>query len=211
MGSELEQAKIKVGEELKAKGRKPYVFAGIRYTALSACAYVNDFIEILNQCDAQNVQPDALYVCSAGATGSGLALAAKALNVPFPVISIAPIRWGYDTRERMANIANTAAEFMGIDTRLTPSDVHFTEDYVGEDYGKVTKECLDALKLMAQKEGIILDPSYTSKALAGLIDHVRTGKIAQGKTVLFVHTGGTPALFAYDKELLSADDADDAD
>jgi D-cysteine desulfhydrase family pyridoxal phosphate-dependent enzyme len=201
MGSELEQAKIQFGEELKAKGRKPYVFAGMRYTALSACAYVNDFIEILDQCDAQNVQPDALYVCSAGATGSGLALAAKALNAPFSVVSVAPIRWGYDTRARQAEIANTAAEYMGLNVRLTADDVHFTEDYVGEEYGKVTQECLEALKLMARKEGIILDPSYTSKAFAGLIDHARSGKIAAGKTVIFIHTGGTPALFAYDKEL----------
>ncbi|MCS6862352.1 MAG: D-cysteine desulfhydrase family protein [Abditibacteriales bacterium] len=201
MGAELEQAKVQFGETLKAQGRKPYVFAGMRYTALSACAYVEGFIEILDQCDAQGVRPDALYVCSAGATGAGLALAAKALNAPFPVVSIAPIRWGYDTRERMAHIANMAAEFLGIATRLTAEDIHFTEDYVGEEYGKVTKECLEALKLMARQEGILLDPSYTSKAFAGLLDHVRSGRIAAGQTVIFLHTGGMPALFAYDKEL----------
>jgi D-cysteine desulfhydrase family pyridoxal phosphate-dependent enzyme len=212
MGAELEAAKIKFGEELKAKGRKPYVFAGMRYTALSACAYVSDFVEILDQCDAQNIRPDALYVCSAGATGSGLALAAKALNAPFPVVSVAPIRWGYDTRERMANIANTAAEFLGLEVRLTADDINFTEGYVGEEYGKVTRECLDALKLMARSEGILLDPSYTSKAFAGLLDHVRTGKIAAGATVVFIHTGGTPALFAYDQELdLTAQDVGDAE
>ena len=113
---------------------------------------------------------------------------------------IAPISWP-DRTERIRNAANDAAEILGIDIVINDDDVHNTDDYVGEDYGILTPECVDALKLMAQTEGIFLDPSYTSKALSGLIDHIRKGQISSDETVIFLHTGGTPALFAYNEEL----------
>ena len=81
-----------------------------------------------------------------------------------------------------------------------------TDAYVGENYGIVTEAGLDALHLLARTEGILLDPVYTGKAMSGVIDRIRTGEIPQGSTVVYVHTGGNPALFAYAPELISYGD-----
>ncbi|MEE2617111.1 MAG: pyridoxal-phosphate dependent enzyme, partial [Candidatus Poribacteria bacterium] len=80
-------------------------------------------------------------------------------------------------------------------------EINNTDAYIGQAYGVLTPECIQALKIVAQMEGIFLDPVYTSKAFAGLIDHIRKGKISSDQTVIFLHTGGTPALFAYNQEL----------
>lgn len=101
----------------------------------------------------------------------------------------------------MADVANRAAERLGVDITVGPEEVHNTDDYVGKAYGIVTGEGIEALRLVARTEGIILDPSYTAKALAGLIHLTRTGQIESDATVVFLHTGGTPALFAYAEEL----------
>jgi 1-aminocyclopropane-1-carboxylate deaminase/D-cysteine desulfhydrase-like pyridoxal-dependent ACC family enzyme len=81
--------------------------------------------------------------------------------------------------------------------------VNNVDAYVGADYGVPTEAGLEALNLLAQTEGILLDPVYTAKAMAGLIDHVRQGRIGKEQTVVFVHTGGNPALFAYNEELMA--------
>jgi D-cysteine desulfhydrase len=80
---------------------------------------------------------------------------------------------------------------------MTTNDAEVYDEYIGEGYGIPTKECVDAIKVVAETEGILLDPVYTSKAMAGLIDLVGKGKITREDTVVFLHTGGTPALFAY--------------
>ncbi|MGD9139824.1 MAG: pyridoxal-phosphate dependent enzyme, partial [Desulfobacterales bacterium] len=82
-----------------------------------------------------------------------------------------------------------------------PEEIHNEDGYVGEGYGVMTPECRQAIKLVAQTEGIILDPVYSSKAMAGLIDHIRRKTISEKETVVFLHTGGTPALFAYAEDL----------
>ena len=103
----------------------------------------------------------------------------------------------------MTRIANEAAELLGIDTRLQPDQLEITEDYVGTGYGAVTPECLEAIALLARTEGILLDPAYTGKSMAGLIDHVSRDRFKREQNVVFVHTGGTPALFAYNEELIN--------
>ena len=85
---------------------------------------------------------------------------------------------------------------------LQPQDIHNTDDYIGERYGVVTPAGREAMRLAARYEGLILDPVYTSKALAGLIDHIRGGRIGPDEPVVFVHTGGVPALFAYAEDVL---------
>jgi 1-aminocyclopropane-1-carboxylate deaminase/D-cysteine desulfhydrase-like pyridoxal-dependent ACC family enzyme len=105
--------------------------------------------------------------------------------------------------EDMAEVANASADLLGLPHRVSPADVDATEDYVGPAYGAVTKEGREAIDLTARNEGILLDPAYTSKAMAGLIDDVRRGRLPPGRAVIFVHTGGTPAVFAYRDELLA--------
>jgi 1-aminocyclopropane-1-carboxylate deaminase/D-cysteine desulfhydrase-like pyridoxal-dependent ACC family enzyme len=100
-----------------------------------------------------------------------------------------------------AELGRECAGVLGLDLDLEPSDFESYAAFVGEDYGVVTAESREALQLVAQQEGLLLDPSYTSKAMAGLIAHVRDGWWRAEQTLIFIHTGGTPALFAYAKDL----------
>jgi 1-aminocyclopropane-1-carboxylate deaminase/D-cysteine desulfhydrase-like pyridoxal-dependent ACC family enzyme len=104
----------------------------------------------------------------------------------------------------MAEVANQAAVRLGLPHRLDARDIEATEDFVGPGgYGQVTPEGWEALQLLARTEGILLDPVYTSKAMAALIHDVRRKRVPPGDVVVFVHTGGTPAVFAYRDELMA--------
>ena len=201
MGAELDAIKYALAEELKEKGLNPHVLAAPRSTALAAVAFSWCIAEIHEQQEAMGIDADWIYAASAGGTQGGLILGTKALGMKLKPYGIAPIGWP-DRTERIRNAANDAAAILGLDIDVTDDDVHNSDGYVGEDYGSLTPECVDALKLMAQTEGIFLDPSYTSKALSGLVDHIQKGRISSDETVIFLHTGGTPALFAYNEELV---------
>jgi 1-aminocyclopropane-1-carboxylate deaminase/D-cysteine desulfhydrase-like pyridoxal-dependent ACC family enzyme len=94
-----------------------------------------------------------------------------------------------------------AAQLLDLNVRLVPDEIVNTEEQVGESYGLLTPACVEAVELLASTEGIFLDPVYTAKAVAGLIEWSRTGRLGAGSTVVFLHTGGTPALFSYAGEL----------
>jgi 1-aminocyclopropane-1-carboxylate deaminase/D-cysteine desulfhydrase-like pyridoxal-dependent ACC family enzyme len=149
------------------------------------------------------MQPTAVYASAAGATGAGLVLGKAALGLSCAIRLICPIRWPWSVREDMAEVANRSAQLLGLPHRLTAADVDATEDYVGPGYGVVTPAGWEALHLLATTEGILLDPVYTSKAMAALIDDVRRRRLAPAETVVFLHTGGQPAVFAYRDDLLN--------
>jgi len=100
-------------------------------------------------------------------------------------------------------VANQTASLLGLPHCLTARDIEASEDYIGPNYGQVTPEGWEAINLLARSEGILLDPVYTSKAMAALIHDVRRQRVAPGEIVVFVHTGGTPAVFAYRDELMA--------
>ena len=191
------------GEELRAAGRKPYVIKplGVESLAIGALGYVEAAIELDEQMGAMGVVPSHLYLCGANMTPAGMALGFKALGRDIRLVNITPIQWAEPRDEGIAKIANATADLLGIDVRLDAGEIDSHDDYIGERYGVVTEESRAALKLMARTEGIILDPVYSSKALAGLIDHARRGALTKDDSVVFVHTGGMPALFAYAEDL----------
>ena len=190
-------------ETLKRQGRRPYLMNpfGLPTLSLAAVGYVNAFLELDVQLQQQGLEADYIYLAGANITPAGLALGAKALGRNTKVIGITPIRWNEDRRTDIARIANATAERLGLDVAFRPEEIRNEDAYVGERYGVMTPECRQALKLVAKTEGIILDPVYTSKAMAGLIDHIRRKSISDNKVVVFLHTGGTPALFAYAEDL----------
>jgi 1-aminocyclopropane-1-carboxylate deaminase/D-cysteine desulfhydrase-like pyridoxal-dependent ACC family enzyme len=204
LGPELDAIKYALAEDLKSEGLKPHVIAAPRSTALAGVAFAWCIAEIHAQQEVMGIEADWIYAASAGGTQGGLVLGTKALGMKLKPVGIAPIAWD-DRVERVRIAANDAAEILGLDVQISDNEVSNTDAYVGEAYGVVTPECVEALKLVAQTEGIFLDPSYTSKAFAGLIDHIHQGKIASDETVVFLHTGGTPALFAYNKELIGTE------
>lgn len=190
--------------ELRAEGRRPYVVApfGLDALALGALGYVDAAAELDAQLEAAGRKADHLYLAAANMTPAGLLLGLRALGRPTRVAGICPIRWDQDNQETIAAIANAAAERLGLELRISPAEVDIDESFIGEGYGIITPESRAALDLLARCEGIFLDPVYSSKAMAALIEHVRTGRIGRDETVVFLHTGGVPALFAYADRLV---------
>ena len=196
----LLQAKAR---ELAAAGRRPYVIApfDLDQLARSTVGYVNAALELDAQLAAAGLAPDYLYTAGANMTPAGLTLGLAALGRATRVVSISPIAWDLDRATDIARIASAAARLLDLGLELRPDEVTVDDGYIGEGYGIVTPESRAALKLVAEREGIFLDPVYSSKAMAGLIDHIRSGRIGKGESVVFLHTGGTPALFAYADDL----------
>ena len=147
--------------------------------------------------------PGHLDLSGANMTPAGLALGLKAIGRRMTLHSIAPIQWRTDRAWDIARIATATAGRLGLALTVDAAEIDSSDAYIGPRYGVVTDAAREALALVARTEGIILDPVYSAKAMAGLIDHARSGHIAKGEQVVFLHTGGTPALFAYAEDVLA--------
>jgi len=202
-GKALDRRVSEVAARFAAEGRKVFCWKRDVVTPLAALGYVECFVEIWEQSRGLGFVPDAIYSASAGSTGAGLILGARVLGENIPIRNIAYYRWEWDAATDMASIANRAAERLGLPTRVDPQDVDVTFDYIPPGYGKLSPESLEAISLLARTEGILLDPVYTAKAMAALMDDVRRKRYSPAQRIIFVHTGGTPALFAYDNDLAS--------
>jgi D-cysteine desulfhydrase family pyridoxal phosphate-dependent enzyme len=192
-----------LAKKLKKEGNRPYVVRLAQDNDLSpdVLAYTDCFCEIVEQCQSLDIQPSRLYCASYDSTQAGLELGKAALGSNVRIMGIAPANWSHGVTGLVARYANQAAERISLSVRVNESDVFNTEDYVGKAYGIVTSEGIEMIKLLARTEGIFLDPVYTSKAMAGLQDHIRQGMLTKDDLVVFLHTGGTPALFAYVHDL----------
>ena len=202
IGPELDQVILARAAEFRARGRKVYNWDRHLVKAKAAVSYTLCMGELVDQLSQLSILPAAVYVCSGGSTGAGLALGKAALGFESRLWNILPIRWPWDEQQDLARIGNQAAELMAIEIRLEAQDIDITDAYVGRDYGVPTPECMEAISLLARTEGIFLDPSYTAKAMAGLIDHVGAGRYTPDQSIVFIHTGGTPALFAFRDKLV---------
>jgi 1-aminocyclopropane-1-carboxylate deaminase/D-cysteine desulfhydrase-like pyridoxal-dependent ACC family enzyme len=143
-------------------------------------------------------------MASGSGTQAGVALASIALNAGWKIMGFRPGPGGDNAAvsANIAKLANEAAELLKLDIIVEPEDVPNTDAYAGKAYGIINRAGCEAIELLARTEGIILDPVYVGKAMSGVIDYIRTGKIKKDQTVVFLHTGGTPALFAYNKEIV---------
>ena len=179
-------------------GRTPIVvdlWHGI--ASLGSVSYVDAALELKEQLGELGLLRASIYLSSATATQGGLELAARALGLDWEVVGISPIRTDLVPADVVADLANEAARRLGLDMQLDAADIENQEQYIGSGYAQPTTESREALELVAGTEGIYLDPVYTAKAMAGLIDHVRAGELDPSRPVVFLHTGGTPALFAF--------------
>ncbi len=201
IGPELDRRILAEAEKHRARGRKVYCWHRPRVTPLAAISYAVCLLEVLDQMDDLNAVPAAVYGSSAGSTGAGLELAKAALGLNLPIRHIAPMDWPWDTQADMAQIATDAGRLIGLDLPIAPECVDVTFEHIGPAYGVTSPGCLEAIALLARTEGILLDPYYSGKAMAGLIDDIRRGRHTAADQVVFIHTGGTPVLFACHEEL----------
>jgi len=197
--SDEEAAKVaEVLAALRAQGERPYEIPVGGSTGVGVLGYTYGTRELVDQLSAMGEHVARLYYASGSrGTQAGLTLGAKWCASSYAVYGVAVSGGESFKRERALRIANEAAELAGIDARVTPDDLFTDQGYIGDGYGIPTPECLEAITLVAECEGILLDPVYTAKAMACLIDHARTGRLDPATPVMFLHTGGSPALFAY--------------
>ena len=193
-------------EELKAQGRRPYRFTN-KYPALavkSVAGYLSGMLELHAQLQDLPEQPTTIVVTSgSGSTHTGIAAAVKALGLPYHVTGVSIRPQNPPQRERIASLSQNAAQHYGIPCALTPDEVDVREEYFGTGHGVTTAAGREAVLTVARTEGILLDLTYTGKAMSGLIDLVRNGTFSQGDCVVFVHTGGIPSVFAHADEVLA--------
>lgn len=203
IGPELDNLLLAKAEELRRAGRRPFVWDRVSGRPIAAVSYVLCLAEILDQMRSQGLEPTHVYCAAAGATGAGLALGKAVLGWKGRVRLLCPIRWPWDTPADLAEVANQTAKLLDLPHRLSAADIDIRTDYIGPGYGAVTAGGREAIDLLARSEGVLLDPSYTAKAMAGLIDDVRQRRLKSDDLVVFLHTGGTPAVFAYRDELIN--------
>jgi len=149
-----------------------------------------------------NIQPVYLYVAAFDTTQAGLVLGLSYLDSPIRVRGFNPLENEPETVKRMVQIANQAAARLDLDIELYETNFENDDSFVGEGYGIPTQAGLKAVQMMARTEGILLDPVYTSKAMSGLIAHIQAGHLPADSPVIFLHTGGAPALFGYAQDIL---------
>jgi D-cysteine desulfhydrase family pyridoxal phosphate-dependent enzyme len=197
--SDEEEAKVaEVLEMLRAAGEQPYEIPVGGSSGVGVLGYTFGTRELVDQLSELGEQPTRLYFASGSrGTQAGLTLGALWCEAPYAVCGIAVSGGESFKQERALRIANDAARLATIDVQVTTDDLVTDQGYIGEGYGIPSRGCVEAIHLLAQTEGILLDPVYTAKAMAGLIDHVRTGRLDPASTVVFLHTGGVPALFAH--------------
>lgn len=199
-----------VAASLRAAGRVPYIIPYGGSNGVGAAGYVVAMAELVGQMNSQGVKFDRCVVASSsGGTQAGMVLGKKIARFDGEVtgISIDKGERGPDPfEEQMTDIANAAADRLGLDLRCSPSDFLVRYGYLGGGYGIVGEPEREAIRLMAALEGILLDPVYTGRAMGGLIDMIHRKEIPAGANVLFWHTGGAPALFAYARDLVTEHD-----
>jgi 1-aminocyclopropane-1-carboxylate deaminase len=194
-----EPAFTEVMERVRSHGGRPYpIPAGASDHPLGGLGYVNCAQEILMQMQEQDVHIDAIvHASSSGSTQAGLVAGFHANDAALWVIGIDVDGEASELRATVLRIAHATEELLGVSHPLPDGLVDVRSGYAGPAYGQPTDETLAAIKLVAQLEGILLDPVYEGKGMAGLIDLVQRGEFKRTERVLFVHLGGSPALHAY--------------
>ena len=188
-------------ERLKEEGYKPFTgLSGL----LSRVAYIQCALEIETQVRAAGIQADDVVIGSGGTSLAGLVAGFSLLGRSTRFLGTPQSKMGQreGVSERIAQSAAEAADHLGLECAPDPEHIAVTDEYVGPGFGHLDRATLDSIRLLAQSEGIFVDPTYSGKGLACLIDQVRQGRFRDSANIVFIHTGGTPLLFAYGEALL---------
>ncbi len=187
-----------IAQSLWAEGRNPYVVSLGASVALGSVGYVDSYDEIVAQCRAIGVTPGAIFLATGSAgTQAGLEAGARLSDVRCDIHGVAVSRDRAAQAQMVAAQTNALLDFLGCALRVQDAEIIIHDTYYGESYGCRTQSAIDAILTLARTEAIILDPVYTGKAMAGMLDLLRKGRLDQYDAVVFVHTGGSPALFRY--------------
>ena len=197
-GTDLAAGMVRIAEAAKAEGRKPYVIPGGGSNPLGALGYVACAGEIVAQSADMGVAFDAV-ICASGSAGThaGLAVGLEAARSQMPLHGVSVRRAEAEQVALVEGLAVRTAELLGHDAGVVKGRIAVDDRWVGEGYSLPTDTMIEAVRMLAALEGVLLDPVYTGKTMAGLIGQMREGRWTKGQNILFVHTGGSPALYAY--------------
>lgn len=183
--------------ELEAAGHKCFVIPGGGASPLGAIGFFSGYLEICEQLNALDCRADYLYHSTgSGGTLAGLAAGQAVVTPQMKIISIAVDQTADNYRETVAGQSNEMLAMLGAEERVDPEALTISGDYYAPGYECPNERSSAAIKRLARTEGILLDPVYSGKGFAGLLDHIEKGIIKKGETVVFLHTGGATALFA---------------
>jgi D-cysteine desulfhydrase/L-cysteate sulfo-lyase len=196
--------------DLRRRGFRPYLVPvggslvrGDLDRPLGAIAYLEACRELFDQARAAGVEPDVIvHATGSGGTQAGLVLGAKLLSRRTRVIGISVSDPTGPFAADVLEIAGAAEDALGFRRTVGPDDIEVLDEYIADGYGIINRDVVDAVRLFFRTEGIVLDPVYTAKGMVGLIDLIRRGRFKKSDTVIFVHTGGTPALFPNRADIL---------
>jgi len=195
----FERVQDETMEELKKKGHRPFLLAATGSTPPGAAGYINCILELLSQSVEIGVGFDYLvHTSGSGGTQAGLVIGSKTFSPNLKVIaSTSGSRKRAEATENVSNIIQQSLKFLGSEVKISKDDVIIYDQYAGAGYGVMTEGKAEAVKMVAEMEGIYLDPVYTASAMACLIDLCRKGFFKASDTVVFLHSGGAAALFPY--------------
>ena len=196
--TDMDGAMEEKAEKLRSQGRTPYIIPGGGSNAIGALGYVNCAIETLTQANDIGLRIDH-FVTATGSAGTqaGLVVGLEATNSQIPLLGIGVRAPKAQQEDKVYQLACATADHMGIPGCVARDKVIANCEYVGDGYGLPTKSMVDAVTLMAQQEAILMDPVYSGKGLAGLIDLIYRGEYTKGQNLVFLHTGGSAGLFGY--------------
>lgn len=206
-GASIKQAKADLAARLRSEGKRPYVvgMGAQEALVLAAVAYAHAYLEIVEQMGEEG-PPDWVFTTSQGSTQAGLLVGARWLGAATRVVGLCPMgseHEAYVPPPQIHRMAHDAASMLGATLEIAESEIVNLTEYVGEGYGVPSPAGLAAMDLAARLEGLLLDPVYSGKGFAGLVDHARRGVLRPGDRVVFVHTGGIPGVFAYADSVLA--------
>ena len=199
-GTDMNAAMEQMAEELRESGKRPYIIPGGGSNEIGALGYVNCALELLTQANDRSLRIDeVIHATGSAGTQAGLVTGLAASNSRIPVLGIG-VRAPQDAQEsNVFKLCERTADFMGIPGSVKREDVRANCNYVGKGYGFPAASTIEAIELFAKLEGILLDPVYSGKGAAGMIDLIRQGHYSKDQNIVFLHTGGAQALFGYRK------------
>ncbi|MCB0343949.1 MAG: D-cysteine desulfhydrase family protein [Bdellovibrionales bacterium] len=200
------QVMREVADELRRKGENPYIIPVGGSNGIGALGYIDALIETCAQLDSMNQKIDRiLFATSSGGTQAGLALGAKLSGCSSQILGISVDQEKLDGRpyqQELVQITGEAAACIGVENSFSIEDFDINYEYLGAGYGVVGDLERNAINLLAKTEGILLDPVYAGRAFGGMLDLIAKGEIGRDENILFWHTGGSSALFAYAQDLV---------
>lgn len=201
-GTDMTAEMEAVAEQLKEEGEVPYIIPGGGSTPVGALGYVNCAFELMMQANQQGLVVDhVVHATGSAGTQAGLAAGLKSVHADVPLLGIGVGAPREEQEQRVFELAEKTAGFIGASGTVRREDIVCNCDYVGPGYGVPTKGMNSAVLLLAQLEGLLFDPVYTGKGMAGLIDLVAKGWFEGAENIVFIHTGGSAGLFAYADQL----------